>query len=95
MKICRVCHGEGAFSYPCKKCEGTGIFGNSLEKGTTRCRVCGGTGRFYPLWKEEKVLKTFDFPYVVRKMPSGEEKLVHRCRTCKGTGRLWEKQEKK
>lgn len=91
MKICRACGGEGAFSYPCNKCDGSGIFGNSSEKGLTKCRVCGGTGRFYPIWKGTESLKTFDFPYVIRKMPSGEERFVHRCRSCRGTGRLREK----
>lgn len=91
MAVCPDCSGTGAFSYPCKKCGGTGMF-NSPKTGKQigKCRLCGGTGRFYPRFKEDKdrPLKTFRFPYVLHKLPNGEEILAYRCRKCRGSGEL-------
>lgn len=89
MAICLQCSGEGAFSYPCKKCNGTGEFVNSdTLKVEDVCRMCGGTGRFYPIWKGDRTLKTFNFPFIIRILPSGKEEFVHRCRNCRGTGQV-------
>jgi hypothetical protein len=87
VATCPQCNGEGAFSYPCKKCNGTGKFVHPVsQKIEGECRVCGGSGRFYPIWKGDRTIKTFNFPYVIRTLPSGREEFVHRCRLCRGIG---------
>lgn len=88
MKICPQCMGEGAFSYPCKKCDGAGTFISVVDQVVVSCRVCGGTGRFFPIWKGDRSLKSFNFPFIIRVLPSGKEEFVHRCRTCRGTGKV-------
>ena len=88
MAICHACRGEGAFSYPCKDCNGTGVFTNNGHEKGRECRTCRGSGRFYPPWKGMVSLTTFEFPYVIRKGLNGETTFVHRCFRCKGTGQI-------
>lgn len=88
MAKCPQCNGEGAFSYPCKKCNGSGEFVRPDGVSEGNCRVCGGSGRFYPIWKGDRTLNTFNFPFTIRVLPSGKEEFVHRCRNCRGTGQV-------
>ena len=91
MATCLECNGTGAFSYPCKKCSGTGVFTNATTgKQVGACRLCGGSGRFFPIFKADKnrPLKTFHFPYVVHTLANGEQILAYRCRRCRGSGEL-------
>ena len=66
MAVCPDCSGSGAFSYPCKKCDGTGVFlSPKTGKQVGKCRLCGGSGRFFPQFKEDKERPLKSLPTVV------------------------------
>lgn len=89
MSQCPECMGSGAFSYPCKKCNGMGESSN-CSSPVVKCHSCGGSGRFYPKYRQKygEVLKGLKFPFVVYTLESGEEILAYRCRVCQGRGKI-------
>jgi len=88
MAACPECRGTGAFSYPCRNCNGSGKF--TTARGVVgKCYMCGGTGRFYPKFdQKERKLTGLSFPFVIHTLPSGEEMLAYKCRICRGSGEI-------
>jgi len=86
MSKCRDCDGTGAFSYPCRYCEGSG----KIEKRdmAVDCGYCFGSGMFYPQFKQKKgtKIKTFSLPFVVLKLGNGKSIFAYKCKACRGTG---------
>jgi DnaJ-class molecular chaperone len=80
-KRCSGCDGTGAFSYPCRKCDGSGRY---IRGGKDRgeCNLCKGGGRFYP--ENKKAVMSFFFERIVY-IP-GTTRRAHVCRACGGNG---------
>ena len=57
---CPDCKGDGAYWVPCKKCSGSGKFKNHQGKEVGLCHLCGGNGKFYPLYKKKTNVKTLN-----------------------------------
>jgi hypothetical protein len=80
-QICDACNGSGLFSYPCKKCGGSGEYSRN-GKVIGECNLCHGSGRFYP--ENRRPLRgIFDVRYI-----PGTMKLGIPCKKC-GSGQFW------
>jgi DnaJ-class molecular chaperone len=82
-QVCDACNGIGLFSYPCKKCGGSGEYSRN-GKIIGECNLCHGSGRFYP--ENKRPLRGFcdAFRYI-----PGTMKLGITCKKCNGHGQLW------
>lgn len=82
-QACDACNGTGLFSYPCKKCGGSGEYSRN-GKVAGECNLCHGSGRFYP----ENKRPSRRFHDAFRYIP-GTMKLGITCKKCNGHGKLW------
>ncbi len=82
-QTCDACNGTGLFSYPCKKCGGSGEYSRN-GKVIGECNLCHGSGRFYP--ENKRPLRGF---YDAFKYIPGTMKLGITCKKCNGHGKLW------
>jgi hypothetical protein len=80
---CPECQGTGVFSYPCKRCGGSGRYKHPVSKvDIGECRACKGSGRFYPENKRQKFRVEYAFvPYIPGTKMKGYE-----CKNCAGSG---------
>ena len=61
MVKCPTCEGVGLFSFPCKKCGGTGkYFHPKARRVVGECNLCHGTGKFYPKNKNQSFFGFFE-----------------------------------
>ena len=83
------------FFLSCKKCGGTGDYRHPRSnKVIGKCNLCGGNGRFYPVYKkpsgrERYFVWTTMFDDTAKwvRLPNGTERKVNACRECSGSGR--------
>lgn len=91
--VCPDCKGDGKFWLPCKKCDGTGEYRRTdTNKVVGSCYLCGGSGRFYPIYKSKpgaKVRSIFGDSVTIL-LPSGKSQAVNKCRKCRGEGTIEE-----
>ena len=84
-QTCDDCNGIGLFSYPCKKCNGSGKYSRH-GKVIGECNLCEGSGRFYPENKRPWWLRG---PYSANKYIPGTMKFGIPCKKCGGSGQVW------
>jgi DnaJ-class molecular chaperone len=90
---CPTCGGSGLFSYPCKKCHGSGKYVHpNTGKEVGDCNLCGGSGRFYP--EDRKRGGRFKMgwgmrDYFVKYIP-GTTRIGYECKDCFGRGEVEE-----
>jgi len=80
---CGDCFGTGIFSYPCKKCGGSGEYSRN-GKVIGECNLCNGSGRFYP--ENKNPLRGFF--YTIKYIPGTMKKAIA-CKRCDGSGTVF------
>lgn len=95
LAACAGCNGTGAQSIACNGCRGTGQEKNpKTGKNVGECRVCLGSGRFYPAAKRSGMrdprLFFGGFVAEVRVvLKNGRVVYADACRRCDGRGQAW------